>query len=263
MTSGDTVLATPSPPITSPTLAPISSAPAAAADEPARAPAGLSDRAQAGPDQHPVEKSAAPAIAIVSPGGSGPLGAGASDREAVPSPVTSPQAIVGQPPSIASAEMVAGSASSASESASPVASEPAMRASAPPAQPAQVVPVAADPVAPSAPSSFDPSRASVAIGAITTTGGISASKVRVALARVPFTPCYRKALANRSSAAPMEASLRITIDVRGRVAGAALSSDGNLPALRPCIEFEVRGLSIRDVDTGDGSAVVTLTFSPR
>jgi hypothetical protein len=61
----------------------------------------------------------------------------------------------------------------------------------------------------------------------------------------------------------MEAALRITIDVRGRVAGAALSSDGNLPALRPCIESEVRGLSIRDVDTGDGSAVVTLTFSPR
>jgi hypothetical protein len=110
---------------------------------------------------------------------------------------------------------------------------------------------------------IDPTRASVAIGEITTTGGISSSTVRTALARVPFTLCYRKALANRSTANPMEASLRITIDSSGRVTGATLSSDGGLSALRSCIESEARGMSIRDVDTGDGSAVITLGFSPR
>ena len=61
----------------------------------------------------------------------------------------------------------------------------------------------------------------------------------------------------------MEATLRINVDVGGRVTGATLSNDGNLPGLRSCIESDARGMTIRDVDTGDGSAVVTLTFSPR
>jgi len=61
----------------------------------------------------------------------------------------------------------------------------------------------------------------------------------------------------------MDAFLRITIDVSGRVSGAALSSDGNLPALSTCIESAARGISIRDVDTGDGSAQISLMFSPR
>jgi hypothetical protein len=117
-------------------------------------------------------------------------------------------------------------------------------------------------VAPAVPA-VDPARASVAIGAISTTGGISASKVRVALARVPFTSCYRKALANRTSAAPMESSLQIKVDLGGRVTGATLLGDGGLSGLRSCIEADARTLTIRDVDTGDGSAVVTLTFSPR
>jgi hypothetical protein len=123
------------------------------------------------------------------------------------------------------------------------------------------VPPAPEP-APAQPA-VDLSRASVAVGAITTTGGISAGKVRTALARVPFTACYRKALANRSSASPMEASLRLGIDLSGRVSAVTLSSDGNLPGLRACIEAEARGVSIRDVDTGDGSAVISLAFSPR
>jgi hypothetical protein len=61
----------------------------------------------------------------------------------------------------------------------------------------------------------------------------------------------------------MNASLRISIDVGGHVSSAVLSNDGSLPGLRSCIESEARGISIRDVDTGDGSAVVPLTFSPR
>src|SRR5262249_5644199 len=158
--------------------------------------------------------------------------------EGAPAPADSPHASAAQAPSLPSAEKVA-----SSENARPASPEQEAHALPPPAVAAKVAPVA-DPVAPSAPSSVDPSRASVAVGAITTTGGISAGKVRVALSRVPFTNCYRKSLINRSSAAPMDASLRISIDMGGRVSGAALSNDGNLPGLRACIESETRSLSI-------------------
>jgi hypothetical protein len=251
-------LASPSPPIEDSTAMP--GVPAAPVEEPTRPAASGDDRAQGDSDQHPIEKSAAHATAPAPARGSA-LARAAIESEAVP-PSAAASAAIAQPPSLASADTVAGSAAAGSDSASPPPSEPPPHASSPPAK-TGLAPVAPDPAATSTPPLADPTSASVAIGNIATTGGISAGKVRIALARLPFISCYRSALATRPSAAPMEASLRLNIDVSGRVAGAALSNDGNLPGLRPCIESGARSLSIRDVDTGDGSAVITLTFSPR
>ena len=131
---------------------------------------------------------------------------------------------------------------------------PPPRAQAPVVEPPQAPAVAA----------VDPARASVAIGSITTSAGISGSKIRTAIAHAPFAGCYKTALGKRpSSATTIQGTLKIDIDLSGHVVGASLSDDGSLPGLRACIESAARGVKIRDVDTGDGSATINLTFSPQ
>jgi len=105
--------------------------------------------------------------------------------------------------------------------------------------------------------------ASVSVPGVVTSAGISGAKVRVGLAHVPLLPCYQQALRSRPAEATLDTELRLAIDIGGRVVGATLSSDGNLAGLRSCIESAARGVQIRDVDTGDGSATVKLRFSPR
>jgi hypothetical protein len=109
----------------------------------------------------------------------------------------------------------------------------------------------------------DPGRASVTIGNITTSSGISGIKVRTAVAHAPFGGCYKAALVKRASGAVVQSALKIDIDLSGHVVGASLSDDGNLPGLRACVESAARGVKVRDVDTGDGSATINLTFSPQ
>jgi len=123
---------------------------------------------------------------------------------------------------------------------------------------------AAAPVAPPAvPTVYDVSAAAVSVGAISTTSGISVASVRSAVAHLALTSCYRQALRAQPNNTRMQATLTLSIDITGRVVGASLSRDGNLPNLRSCIETEARGTSVRDVDTGEGSATVTLTFAPQ
>jgi serine/threonine-protein kinase len=109
----------------------------------------------------------------------------------------------------------------------------------------------------------DPGRASVTIGNITTSSGISGIKVRTAVAHAPFAGCYKAALVKRGTGAVVQSALKIDIDLSGHVVGASLSDDGNLPGLRACVESAARGVKVRDVDTGDGSATINLTFSPQ
>jgi hypothetical protein len=109
----------------------------------------------------------------------------------------------------------------------------------------------------------DPTRATVTIGNITTSSGISGLKVRTAIAHAAFAGCYKAALAKRGVGMAMQSALKIDIDLSGHVVGASLSDDGNLPGLRACVESAARGVKIRDVDTGDGSATINLTFSPQ
>ncbi|MET0592362.1 MAG: protein kinase, partial [Polyangiaceae bacterium] len=156
----------------------------------------------------------------------------------------------------------------------PEPSAPAVEPAAPPpatvdTMPAVVVPPsppkAQVPVEAAAPSTtaVDPARASVNIGNITATSGISGSKVRTAISHAPFTSCYKTALGKRAQATTLQSALKIDIDLSGHVVGASLSDDGNLPGLRGCIETAARGVTVRDVDTGDGSATINLTFSPQ
>jgi serine/threonine-protein kinase len=126
---------------------------------------------------------------------------------------------------------------------------------------ARNAPLPATETAPSAPS--NPSRASVHFANVTTSAGISGAKVKVTLAHVPLLACYQQALRSRPADRAIDAELRLTIDVGGRVVNAALSRDGSLAGLRSCVESAVRGAQVRDVDTGDGFANVQLRFSPR
>jgi len=117
---------------------------------------------------------------------------------------------------------------------------------------APVVPVAA--VAP------DPNRASITVATVTTTNAIPASNIRAAIARIPILRCYREALRGHGAAASGTATLRLKIDVGGYVTAATLEDAAFLPALKGCIETAARTLRVKDVDTGEGSAVVTIRF---
>jgi serine/threonine-protein kinase len=151
--------------------------------------------------------------------------------------------------------------------AEPAAPSPAlvetMVAPAPSPPPRAQVPVEPSPTPGLGAVAVDPGRASVAIGNITTSSGISGLKVKTAIAHAPFASCYRTALGKRVSSTTVQGALKIDIDLSGHVVGASLSEDGNLPGLRACVESAARGVKIRDVDTGDGSATIQLTFSPQ
>jgi hypothetical protein len=143
--------------------------------------------------------------------------------------------------------------------APPVVEMMAVPAPSPPRAQAPVVEAAPPP----APVAVDPARASVNIGNVVASSGISGVKVKTAIAHAPFAGCYKAALAKRGSGATVQSTLKIDIDLSGHVVGASLSDDGNLPGLRACVESAARGVKVRDVDTGDGSATINLTFSPQ
>jgi len=117
-------------------------------------------------------------------------------------------------------------------------------APAPPAQPAPRI---------------DVERATASIAAVTTTSGIPGSSIRAALGRVPLARCYRDAL-RAGALASGTAILRLRIDSGGYVTGAALQGAGIPPALGGCIEKAAKAMRIKDVDTGEATADVTLSF---
>jgi serine/threonine-protein kinase len=119
------------------------------------------------------------------------------------------------------------------------------------------------PQAPVLAAAVDTGRASVDFTTVVTSAGISGAKVKISLSHVPLLDCYERALRSRPSRTPLDTHLRLNIDVGGRILGAALSKDGDLPGLRTCIEAAARTAIIRGVDTGEGSATVQLRFSPR
>jgi hypothetical protein len=108
----------------------------------------------------------------------------------------------------------------------------------------------------------DPERASAQITGVTTTNAIPVANVRAAVARIPILRCYRDALRGQRGGAPFvgTATLRLKIDVAGYVTAATLEGAELLPALEGCIESAARAARVRDVDTGEGSASVTLRF---
>jgi serine/threonine-protein kinase len=133
-----------------------------------------------------------------------------------------------------------------------VAPPTAPRAAAAPA------PVAAAPAkAPAA--RIDVERAAASITAVTTTSAIPGSNIRAAVGRIPLARCYRDAL-RAGGLASGTATLRLRIDIGGYVTGAALQGAGITPMLKGCIEKAATAIRIKDVDTGDATADVTLSF---
>jgi hypothetical protein len=88
--------------------------------------------------------------------------------------------------------------------------------------------------------------------------------VRTALSHTSITRCYRTALRTPAGAPTSATSvpLDITFDMGGRIVAASLRAPTLPTALRQCVEDAARSTYVRGVDTGDGSATVTLTFSP-
>ncbi|MEO7097400.1 MAG: protein kinase [Polyangiales bacterium] len=112
------------------------------------------------------------------------------------------------------------------------------------------------------PTPVDVASATVVLGAIGTTNGVTQSQMRKALAPLPFLKCYRDALKIKGTAASGSATLSLFIDDTGHVTSATLKGADFLPGMRGCIEGAGRMAKV-DVDTGDASATVTLQFSSK
>jgi len=145
----------------------------------------------------------------------------------------------------------------------PVTVAPVALAPAPAPTPLAVAPPPApvtvtSPPPPPAPR-IDVEHATATIAGITTTSAIPGSNIRAALARVPLVRCYRDAL-RAGGLASGTATLHLRIDSGGYVTGAALQGAGVTSPLKTCIEKSAKALRIKDVDTGDATADVTLSF---
>jgi hypothetical protein len=95
---------------------------------------------------------------------------------------------------------------------------------------------------------------------VATNAGIAGSNVRAALGRAPLTRCYRDALAKHGARVEGTVKLHLSIDDTGRVTGASASGASALQGLGACLERGVTGLTVRDVDTGDAVADVSLSL---
>jgi hypothetical protein len=111
------------------------------------------------------------------------------------------------------------------------------------------------------PRSVNVEQASVSLARVTTTSGISAASIRVAFSRVPALRCYRDTLRSHGAAAAGTATLRLKIDVTGYVTGATLDDAQFLPGLKGCIEPAAKMIRVKDVDTGEATADLTLVFA--
>jgi serine/threonine protein kinase len=147
-------------------------------------------------------------------------------------------------------------------SSQPTAAEP---------PPALVVPAVALRLAPPPPAAagqaphIDPAHASVSIGTpVSHHAAVSKASLRSAINQSALTRCYQDAL--RSGAAPaqtVDARLDISTGTGGRVVSASLDSSLLSRPLRQCIEQVARAGRVREADTGEAQASVTLTFQPR
>jgi len=106
---------------------------------------------------------------------------------------------------------------------------------------------------------LDASKATVSIGSISATNGLTSLSVRTALGRIAFAKCYRMALEAKGTRATGTGTLVLAIDDTGHVTSAKATGADFLPGLRACIESSSRGARFT-VDTGDAVATVTLQF---
>jgi len=114
---------------------------------------------------------------------------------------------------------------------------------------------------PVAPAPLDLGHASVSIASISSTSAIPGANIRAALSRSPLVRCYREALHATGAAATGTAVLHLKIDIAGYVTSTELEGAQFLPGVKACVEKSTRGVRVKDVDTGEATADVTLTFA--
>jgi serine/threonine protein kinase len=110
----------------------------------------------------------------------------------------------------------------------------------------------------------DPGRASVSIGMpVTHHAAVSKASLRGALNQSALTRCYQDALRSGSAPdQPLTARLDLATGMGGHVVSASLDSSTLPSALRQCIEQVARAGRLREADTGEAQASVTLSFQP-
>jgi hypothetical protein len=108
---------------------------------------------------------------------------------------------------------------------------------------------------------LDINRAAVSIASIATSSGIAGSNIRSALSRAPIARCYRDALRAAGTAAEGSAVLHLRMDIAGYVTGATLEGAQFLPGVKSCVEKAARIARVKDVDTGEATADITLNFA--
>jgi len=110
--------------------------------------------------------------------------------------------------------------------------------------------------------SIDPTSGNVAIAGVSTSNGLNSASVRntVSHAVGAFTKCYRDALTAKNTPASGTGYLTLHISESGTITAASLSA-GFISSAKACIEGAARGLRVKDVDTGEASANVTLSFT--
>ena len=114
---------------------------------------------------------------------------------------------------------------------------------------------------PAPPPPPDLNRASVSIAAISSTSAIPSSNIRAALSRAPMVHCYREALRAAGRSAGGTAVLHMKIDIAGYVTSAELEGAQFLPGVKACVEKAARVARVKDVDTGEATADITLNFT--
>ncbi len=105
--------------------------------------------------------------------------------------------------------------------------------------------------------------AKVSFGAASATNGLSGSNVKASLNLAGITRCYKDALKAKGSPVGGTATLSLAIDDSGHVTSASLGGAGFLPAMKGCVEGIAKSAKVKGVDTGDATATVSLTFSPK
>lgn len=154
------------------------------------------------------------------------------------------------------------------------ASEPQPTAAEPAHKPVLVKAVAAEskeerePTSRSAPAASGTaavaSSAHVAITKIASRSGVSKSSVRSALNLTAITDCYRSALQGGGvSSQRVNGELELATSQSGSVTEASLNAPELPTPLRHCVEQIVRRGRVREADTGNAQATISLVFQPR
>jgi hypothetical protein len=108
------------------------------------------------------------------------------------------------------------------------------------------------------------STAHVSITKIASRSGVSKSSVRSALNLTAINDCYRSAIRYGGiSGTRVIGELELATSQSGSVTEASLNAPALPTPLRHCVEQIVRRGRVREADTGNAQATITLAFLPR